>query len=121
MVGMPVQRLRGFTYTKLSLTETTKTLPASLSLEELMYPGIWFSEHAGEYAAGTPVDKDKLFEFVNATTILVTGTQWLTNDQTFAALQLLGDVDLVARRVFHKLNTGNLVTYLNKSRGRCME
>jgi hypothetical protein len=42
------------TYTKLSLTETTKTLPASLSLGELMYPGIWFSEQAGEYAAGTP-------------------------------------------------------------------
>jgi hypothetical protein len=36
------------TYTKLSLTETTKTLPASLSLAELIYPGIWFSEQAGE-------------------------------------------------------------------------
>lgn len=36
------------TYTKLSLTETTKTFPASLSLAELTYPGMWFSEQAGE-------------------------------------------------------------------------
>ena len=42
------------TNTKASLTETTKTLPASLSLLELMYPGIWLSEQAGEKAAGTP-------------------------------------------------------------------
>jgi hypothetical protein len=26
---------------------------------------------------------------------------WLTNDETFTALQLFGDVDLVARRVLH--------------------
>ena len=42
------QQLLESTYTKLSLTETTKTLPASLSLAELIYPGIWFSEQAGE-------------------------------------------------------------------------
>jgi hypothetical protein len=46
---------QAITYTKLSFTETTKTFPASLSLAELMYPGMWFSEHAGEKAAGTPV------------------------------------------------------------------
>jgi hypothetical protein len=46
---------------------------------------------------------------------------WLTNDETFAALQLFGDVDLVARRVFHKLDIGKLVSYFDKRRGRRME
>lgn len=42
------------TYTKASFTATTKTEPASLSFAELMYPGMWLSEHEGEKAAGTP-------------------------------------------------------------------
>lgn len=59
VMGFPAQtgQLLNCTYTKLSLTETTKTFPASLSLAELMYPGIWFSEQAGEYAAGTPMHR----------------------------------------------------------------
>lgn len=47
----PIARMKQvlkLTYTKLSLTETTKTFPASLSLAELMYPGMWLSEQAGE-------------------------------------------------------------------------
>lgn len=44
----PTKQSLELTYTKASLTETTKTLPASLSFAELMYPGMWFSLHAGE-------------------------------------------------------------------------
>lgn len=41
-------------YTKGSLTETTKTCPACLSLGWLMYEGICLLEHVPEKAAGTP-------------------------------------------------------------------
>jgi hypothetical protein len=46
---------RLYTYTKGSLTDTTKILPACFSFDELMYPGMWLSEHEGEKAAGTPI------------------------------------------------------------------
>ncbi len=36
-----------WTYTKASLTDTTKTWPAPLSFSEFMYPGMWLVEQPG--------------------------------------------------------------------------
>lgn len=43
------------TYTKASLTDTTKTFPADSSFGCMIYPGTWESEHVGLKAAGTPI------------------------------------------------------------------
>ena len=40
-------RIVDWTYTKASLTDTTKTWPASLSFSEFMYPGMWLVEQPG--------------------------------------------------------------------------
>ena len=47
----------GFTYTKGSLTETTKTFPASFNFFELIYPGTWVAEHAGPWKISVPRKK----------------------------------------------------------------
>ena len=104
------------TYTKLSLTETTKTLPASLSFAELMYPGMWFSEHAGEKAAGTPVRNG-----LAARCSLRQRRAALTNDDALARLELCREVDLVARRVLGEVDIGQLVAYLDQGGRRSME
>jgi hypothetical protein len=52
---------------------------------------------------------------------MVERCEWLTNDKTFAALQFLGNIDLVARRVLHKLNIGDLVSNLDKGWGSRVE
>jgi hypothetical protein len=52
---------------------------------------------------------------------MVERCEWLTNDETFATLQFLGNIDLVARRVLHKLNIGNFVSNLDKGWGSRVE
>lgn len=52
--GTDKNNLSQETHTKGSLTDTTKTWPASLSLGWFMYEGTCLLEHVPEKAAGTP-------------------------------------------------------------------
>lgn len=45
----------------------------------------------------------------------------LTDDQAFSALELVGNVDLVARRALHQLDVGDSVPYLHMGARRGVE
>lgn len=45
------------TYTNGSLTATTKTLPASLSLDDAMYPGTWLAVQVGPNHDGATISQ----------------------------------------------------------------
>ena len=49
------------TYTKGSLTDTTKTLPASFNLSLLTYPGMCVAEHAGPGEQSHAISLDTSF------------------------------------------------------------
>lgn len=77
---------------------------------------MWLSLQAGEKAAGTP-GRWRSGDVWDAGGCGVIGT----NDQAPSGLELVGDVDLVARGVFVKLDVGDGVANVDAGRGRGME
>lgn len=78
----------------------------------------WHTICRAYYSSGRYGEWRYFMSVYNGTTseieLVLTESSWHSNDQTLA-LELIGNGDLVPRRVFHKLNIRNSIANLDES------